>query len=119
MNKKEMEKYVDESMKRYFFEIKKGFVEFKKNTDVLEEITQKRLIETKKYIEDKKTQNKEYSDDIKQLIKDDIDDRNKKILSEIKNILPGLVSSKNSNLSYIYMAIGILFLIEIFLLIFK
>lgn len=119
MEKNQIDKYIDEKIKKHFFEIKAQFSDIEQEIDLYKDMAEKRMLKIKNSIHDKNNSNIEYSDDIKQLIKDDMDDRNKKLLNEINLILPNLISSRSSNLSYVWIAIIVLFAMQIMFLILK
>lgn len=119
MDKNQIDKMIDDKIKEQFFNIRDELNSIEKDVNILTEHTEKRLIEIRKNLNEKKSKNVEYSDDIKHLISDDTNDRNQKLLSEIREILPNLISSKRDNLSYIWLAIVILFAMQIMFFILK
>lgn len=119
MDKKQIDKYIDNKMKEYFLQTKEKFTEIEQDVLKLEDSTEKSFIEIKNSFKNRDNTSSEYSSEIKQLIIDDLEDQNNKILQEANSILPSLIGQRKENLSYAWIALFLLFVIQIFFVIFK
>jgi ribosomal protein S17E len=108
---KELKQLIDEIFKKHFYYFKESFDLNMNKMDNLLTDTQKHIEEIEGNV-DKLLKNKECSWDLQNLIKDDTDDRNIKLLEEV-NIALSYLSHKKQNTLYVWITILVIFVLQV------
>jgi hypothetical protein len=107
----ELKQVVDEKFVEHFYYFKSNFDIMENTVSNLAADIQKRTEEVKNNA-NKPLDDKKYSQDLQNLIKDDTDDRNAKLLEEVNDVLFHL-SQKKQNITYLWVGISIIFILQI------
>ncbi|MDR1285392.1 MAG: hypothetical protein LBJ88_04240 [Campylobacteraceae bacterium] len=111
LNEEELTKEVDERLKEHFYHLKEKFDFIKGEASSLAADSQKYIKEAEDSA-NKPLESKEYSQELRSLINDDIDSMHTRLLDEISEAL-SYMSRKNQNIPYMWIGILIIFALQI------
>jgi hypothetical protein len=110
-NTKKLRQAVDEKLKEHFYQLKEKFDAMADKAGELTVETQKDIEEAKKNA-NKPLDSKEYSKELRSLMKSDTDDRNAGLMEEV-NVVLSHFTQKEQNTSYIWFGILAIFILQI------